>query len=135
MTSNGLIQNADHLKQASPLIHWPLRRTSMRLLLPSVIGGLALIVFAPVSIAHFRLIEPASWPQESQLGDPQKMAPVPELLWRKRRCRLCIPARPARLPGFPRPRLPVRLHCAARWFPSPTSGQAEPRVKHRPTEF
>jgi hypothetical protein len=31
----------------------------MRLLLPSVIGGLALIVFAPVSIAHFRLIEPA----------------------------------------------------------------------------
>ena len=47
----------------------------MRLRLPSVIGGLALIVFAPLSIAHFRLIEPASWLQESQLGDPQKMAP------------------------------------------------------------
>jgi hypothetical protein len=75
MTRNELIQNADRLKQASPLIHWPLRRTGMRLLLPSVIGGLALIVFAPVSIAHFRLIEPASWLQESQLGDPQKMAP------------------------------------------------------------
>src|ERR1700734_3779338 len=75
MRRNVLIQNADHLKQASPLIHWPLRRTGMRLLLPSVIGGLALIVFAPVSIAHFRLIEPASWLQESQLGDPQKMAP------------------------------------------------------------
>ena len=75
MTSNGLIQNADHLKQASPLIHWPLRRTSMRLLLPSVIGGLALIVFAPVRIAHFRLIEPASWLLETQFGDPQKMAP------------------------------------------------------------
>src|SRR6202021_453644 len=47
----------------------------MRLLLPSVIGGLALIVFSPGSIAHFRLIEPASWLQESALGDPQKMAP------------------------------------------------------------
>jgi hypothetical protein len=75
MTRNRLIQNADHLKQASPVIHWPLRRTGMRLLLPSVIGVLALIVFAPMSIAHFRLIEPASWLQESQLGDPQKMAP------------------------------------------------------------
>ena len=72
MTRNRLIQNADHLKQASLLIHWPPRRTGMRLLLPSVIGGLALIVFAPVSIAHSRLIEPASWLQESKLGDPQK---------------------------------------------------------------
>jgi hypothetical protein len=47
----------------------------MKLLLPSVIGGLALAAFAPLGIAHFRLIEPASWLQESQLGDPQKMGP------------------------------------------------------------
>lgn len=28
-----------------------------------------------MALAHFRLIEPASWLQESQLGDPQKSAP------------------------------------------------------------
>ena len=47
----------------------------MRLLPPIVFGALALAVFAPIGVAHFRLIEPASWLQESQLGDPQKMAP------------------------------------------------------------
>jgi hypothetical protein len=47
----------------------------MRLLPSLVSGGLALAIFAPFGAAHFRLIEPASWLQESQLGDPQKMAP------------------------------------------------------------
>lgn len=38
-------------------------------------GSIALAIFAPYGVAHFRLIEPASWLQESPLGDPQKMAP------------------------------------------------------------
>lgn len=38
-------------------------------------GSLALAILAPAISAHFRLIEPASWLQESQNGDPQKMAP------------------------------------------------------------
>lgn len=40
-----------------------------------LIGCTALAVVAPVGFAHFRLLEPPSWLQESQLGDPQKMAP------------------------------------------------------------
>lgn len=45
-------------------------------LIPYVLFGcVALAVLAPKSGAHFRLLEPASWLQESQLGDPQKMAP------------------------------------------------------------
>ena len=36
-------------------------------------AGLALL--APQGGAHFRLLEPASWLEESQLGDPQKKAP------------------------------------------------------------
>jgi hypothetical protein len=45
-------------------------------LIPYVLAGcLALAVLAPKGSAHFRLLEPASWLQESQLGDPQKMAP------------------------------------------------------------
>ncbi len=38
-------------------------------------GSLALAVLASNGRAHFHLIEPASWLEESQLGDPQKMAP------------------------------------------------------------
>jgi hypothetical protein len=40
-----------------------------------LIGSVAMAIFAPYGGAHFHLIEPASWLQESQLGDPQKMAP------------------------------------------------------------
>jgi hypothetical protein len=35
----------------------------------------ALIILALPVAAHFRLLEPASWLEESQLGDPQKKAP------------------------------------------------------------
>jgi hypothetical protein len=38
-------------------------------------GCLAFAAIAPKLIAHFRLLEPASWIQENQLNDPQKMAP------------------------------------------------------------
>jgi len=38
-------------------------------------GSLALAVLTPRIGAHFHLLVPASWLQESQLGDPQKMAP------------------------------------------------------------
>jgi hypothetical protein len=38
-------------------------------------GIVALTLLAPYTAAHFRLLEPASWLEESQLGDPQKMAP------------------------------------------------------------
>lgn len=42
----------------------------------SLLLGLAgLAVLAPQGIAHFRLLEPAGWIEESQLGDPQKKAP------------------------------------------------------------
>jgi len=42
----------------------------------SLLVGLAgLAVLAPQGIAHFRLLEPAGWIEESQLGDPQKKAP------------------------------------------------------------
>jgi hypothetical protein len=43
---------------------------------PSLFLGLiAWAVLAPQGGAHFRLLEPASWIEESQLGDPQKKAP------------------------------------------------------------
>ena len=39
-------------------------------------AGVLLLALAPSSIAHFRLLEPASWLQESEeLGDPQWSAP------------------------------------------------------------
>jgi len=41
----------------------------------SLAGLVVVAVAAPVAFAHFRLLEPASWLQESQLGDPQKAAP------------------------------------------------------------
>jgi hypothetical protein len=47
----------------------------MKLIQYLLIGSAALAVLAPRGGAHFRLIEPAGWLQESQLGDPQKMAP------------------------------------------------------------
>ena len=47
----------------------------MRGLKALLFGAAALAAIAPSGIAHFRLLEPASWLQENQLGDPQKMAP------------------------------------------------------------
>jgi hypothetical protein len=38
-------------------------------------GFVALAILAQNGGAHFRLIEPASWLEESPNGDPQKMAP------------------------------------------------------------
>jgi hypothetical protein len=38
-------------------------------------GWILLGVLAPPGMAHFRLLEPASWIQESELGDPQWAAP------------------------------------------------------------
>lgn len=41
-----------------------------------VLGGGLLLALSPLCLAHFRLLEPASWLQESeQLGDPQWSAP------------------------------------------------------------
>jgi hypothetical protein len=43
---------------------------------PAILSGAAVLaVLAPQGIAHFRLVEPASWLQEAQNGDPQKMGP------------------------------------------------------------
>jgi len=47
----------------------------MRRFLGLLPGAIALAILAPQGVAHFHLLEPASWLQESQLGDPQKMAP------------------------------------------------------------
>ncbi len=41
----------------------------------SLAGLILIAAAAPVAFAHFRLLEPASWLQESQLGDPQKAGP------------------------------------------------------------
>lgn len=35
----------------------------------------AVAVTVPLAVAHFRLVEPASWIEENQLGDPQKSGP------------------------------------------------------------
>ena len=40
-----------------------------------LLGSLAFAILAPYGVAHFVLLEPASWLQESALGDPQKKAP------------------------------------------------------------
>src|SRR5581483_9885537 len=51
------------------------RRDPLKLF-PLLLGGALLLVLAPSGIAHFRLLEPASWIQESEdLGDPQWSAP------------------------------------------------------------
>jgi hypothetical protein len=41
----------------------------------ALLGAALLLVLAPRSFAHFRLLEPASWLQESELGDPQWSPP------------------------------------------------------------
>src|SRR5579862_1220807 len=42
----------------------------------ALFGGWVLLgVLAPAGMAHFRLLEPASWIEESALGDPQWAAP------------------------------------------------------------
>ena len=38
-------------------------------------GCVLLAVLAPMGVAHFRLLEPASWLQESEIGDPQWAVP------------------------------------------------------------
>ncbi len=40
-----------------------------------LLGGWLLLALAPRAAAHFRLLEPASWLHESELGDPQWSAP------------------------------------------------------------
>jgi hypothetical protein len=47
----------------------------MRIFRSLLLGSAALAAVAPLGIAHFRLMEPASWLQEAQNGDPQKMGP------------------------------------------------------------
>lgn len=47
----------------------------MRLFPSALLGVAAAVAVLPVASAHFKLIEPASWLQEDQRGDPQKMAP------------------------------------------------------------
>src|SRR5271154_2996280 len=47
----------------------------MKLSQSLLLGSVAVVALAPAIQAHFRLIEPASWLEESQLGDPQKSAP------------------------------------------------------------
>src|SRR5580700_11272393 len=40
-----------------------------------LLGSCLLLVLAPQGIAHFRLLEPASWLEEAEFGDPQWSAP------------------------------------------------------------
>jgi hypothetical protein len=48
----------------------------MKLSRKNLLIGLTLTALsAPLAIAHFRLLEPAGWIEESNLGDPQKAAP------------------------------------------------------------
>jgi len=48
----------------------------MRTFFTILLGGCLLLALAPRGVAHFRLLEPASWLQESEkFGDPQWSAP------------------------------------------------------------
>jgi hypothetical protein len=47
----------------------------MKLFQNLLLGSAALAVLAPHSNAHFRLIEPPQWIEQSQNGDPQKAPP------------------------------------------------------------
>src|ERR1700693_5981329 len=47
----------------------------MRVFQTVLLGSAVLAILAPRGIAHFRLLEPGSWLQEGQNGDPQKMGP------------------------------------------------------------
>ena len=40
-----------------------------------LVGGCLVLALAPRGVAHFRLLEPASWIEESELGDPQWAPP------------------------------------------------------------
>ncbi|HXP88773.1 MAG TPA: SCE4755 family polysaccharide monooxygenase-like protein [Bryobacteraceae bacterium] len=40
-----------------------------------VLAAAAMAATAPFAVAHFRLMEPASWLVENNLGDPQKLGP------------------------------------------------------------
>ena len=40
-----------------------------------LLGSIAVAALAPLAMAHFRLLEPASWLQEAENGDPQWMTP------------------------------------------------------------
>src|SRR5262245_15673150 len=40
-----------------------------------LLAGAALAAMAPFAAAHFKLLEPASWIVENDLGDPQKLGP------------------------------------------------------------
>src|SRR5580698_1397129 len=46
----------------------------MKLSKSLLLGSVAVVALAPAIRAHFRLLAPASWLEESQLGDPQKIA-------------------------------------------------------------
>jgi len=47
----------------------------MRIIQHLLLGSAALAMMAPYGNAHFRLIEPAQWIEQSTNGDPQKAAP------------------------------------------------------------
>src|SRR5882757_3991743 len=47
----------------------------MKILQTVLVGSAPLAALAPQGIAHFKLMEPASWLQEAPNGDPQKMGP------------------------------------------------------------
>ena len=47
----------------------------MRNVLTILFGGALLAILAPMGIAHFRLLEPASWIEEGRYGDPQWLSP------------------------------------------------------------
>ena len=48
----------------------------MRIVIRPALASMVLLAIAPaVTHAHFRLLEPASWLVENQLGDPQKAGP------------------------------------------------------------
>jgi len=47
----------------------------MKLFQSLLLGSAAVVVLAPQVGAHFKLLEPASWIQEDQRGDPQKAGP------------------------------------------------------------
>jgi hypothetical protein len=47
----------------------------MKVAVGMFLGLVATAVFVPFADGHFRLLEPASWITENQLGDPQKLGP------------------------------------------------------------
>jgi hypothetical protein len=47
----------------------------MKILHKLLLGSVTVAALAPLGNAHFRLLEPAGWIEENQLGDPQKAGP------------------------------------------------------------